>query len=173
MPELVVNFCQNNKEGEIFGVELSDCVDEAYENTREFLNAHIIQADVMNLPFQHSIFDLVFSEGVLHHTPDTKAALIYLINYLKAGGEMAIYVYKAKGPLREFCDDYIRQYSTKLSPKECWQFCEAITKLGKALSETKIEFEVPEDIPILKIKAGRYNLQRFFYWNILKCFWNE
>lgn len=36
-----------------------------------------------------------------------------------------------------------------------------------------VEFNVLEDIPLLQIKKGRYNLQRFFYWHVLKCFWNN
>jgi hypothetical protein len=40
------------------------------------------------------------------------------------------------------------------------------------LSALKAEFEAPE-IPALGIKGGRYDVQRFIYWNFLKCFWSE
>ena len=59
-----------------------------------------------------------------------------------------------------------------MTEAECLSFSEKITKLGKALTELNFDFEVPEDIEILEIKKGKYNLQRFFYWHILKCFWN-
>nr|AIE93107.1 SAM-dependent methyltransferase [uncultured marine thaumarchaeote AD1000_31_G03] len=29
------------------------------------------------------------------------------------------------------------------------------------------------DIPILGVKAGTYDIQRFIYWYFLKCFWDE
>ena len=29
------------------------------------------------------------------------------------------------------------------------------------------------DIPLMGIKGGQYDLQRFIYWNFLKCYWNE
>jgi arsenite methyltransferase len=48
-----------------------------------------------------------------------------------------------------------------------------MTALGKTLSDLRIEFDVPEDIPLLNLKAGRYNLQRFFYYHVLKCFWRD
>ena len=48
-----------------------------------------------------------------------------------------------------------------------------MTKFGKALSDLHIEFEIPEDIPMLEMKAGKYDLQRFFYYHIFKCFWND
>jgi hypothetical protein len=44
--------------------------------------------------------------------------------------------------------------------------------LGKTLSGLNIHIDVP-DIPLLGIKAGDFDIQRFIYWNFLKCFWNE
>lgn len=49
---------------------------------------------------------------------------------------------------------------------------EQLTELGKRLSSLKITFECP-DIPVLGIKGGHYDIQRFIYWNFIKCFWNE
>ena len=48
-----------------------------------------------------------------------------------------------------------------------------LTRLGQALSELKTDVEVPEDIPYLGIKAGRYDIQRLIYWHFAKLFWNE
>jgi SAM-dependent methyltransferase/uncharacterized protein YbaR (Trm112 family) len=170
---VVADFCEVNKRGEVFGIDLSEAVEGAYQNTKQYPNAHILQADLMNLPFKRSFFDFIFSEGVLHHTPDTHKAFEVLIKFLAPKGEIAIYVYKKKGPIREFCDDYLRGFTTHLSEEECWEFSKRMTKFGKALSDLHTEFEVPEDIPALGMKAGKYNLQRFFYYHIFKCFWNE
>lgn len=170
---VAIDFCEANRKGEVFGVDLSEAVDAAYLNTRKYYNIHIIQADLMRLPFKKRTFDFILSEGVLHHTPDTKKAFRALLTFLAPEGEIAIYVYKKKGPIREFCDDYIRKFTTKLSDKECWEFSRKMTHLGKALSDLHIEFKVPEDIPVVQMKAGKYNLQRFFYYHIFKCFWND
>jgi hypothetical protein len=48
---------------------------------------------------------------------------------------------------------------------------EQLTTLGRALSDLNVSFDAP-DIPALGIKGGRYDVQRFIYWNFLKCFWN-
>ncbi len=48
---------------------------------------------------------------------------------------------------------------------------EQLTELGRRLSALKVDIDVPE-IPELGIKGGRYDIQRFIYWNFLKCFWN-
>jgi hypothetical protein len=52
-----------------------------------------------------------------------------------------------------------------------WKFAEQLTELGKRLSELNVSFESPE-IPLLGIKGGHYDVQRFIYWNFLKCYWN-
>ena len=170
---MLIEFCQACKDGEVFGVDLSEAVEAAYDHTHMYPNAHILQADLMNPPFKRGSFDFIFSEGVLHHTSNTQKALEALLGLLAREGEIAIYIYKKKGPIREFCDEYLRQFTTKLSEEECWEFSRRITQLGRALAQSNLELEIPEDIPLLEIKAGRYNLQQFFYYHILKCFWND
>ena len=83
------------------------------------------------------------------------------------------YVYRKKGPIREFTDDYIRAMISSLEPEEAWNRLKPLTKLGRALAELKTEVEIPEDIPYLGIKAGRYDIQRLIYWHFAKMFWNE
>ena len=48
---------------------------------------HVKQADAENLPFQNNEFDMVYSWGVLHHTPDTEKAFFETLRVLKPGGE--------------------------------------------------------------------------------------
>ena len=160
-------------EGEVLGIDIAEgSVENAFRNTKKFSNAHIIQADLFNLPFKKGIFDFIVSDGVLHHTPDTRKAFLSLVPFLSKGGDIAIHVYKKIGPIREFTDDFIRRYASKLTPEEVYKFCKPFTKLGKSLDEMNAEITVPEDIPVLEIKAGRYPLQRFIYYMIFQCFWN-
>ena len=125
-----------------------------------------------SLPFRPESFDVVFSEGVLHHTPSTERALKALVPLLRPGGELMVYVYARKAPIREFTDDYVRDRLADLSPAEAWEALRPLTKLGQALAELETEIDVPEDVPLLGIKAGRYDVQRLVYWNIAKLFWN-
>lgn len=136
-------------------------------------NVHVLQGDINTLPFAPGTFDYVSSDQVLHHTPDTEAAFAALVPLVKPGGRIAIYVYRRKGPLREFADDHIRSHATELSAEEAYELCRRITLFGKALSDLDVEIDVPEDIPYLQIEKGREDVQRFLYWNVLKCFWND
>lgn len=72
--------------GEVFGIDISCSVDLAYQNTKSLENAHIIQADILNLPFKEEVFNFIASEGVLHHTPSTRSAFESLVKCLTPGG---------------------------------------------------------------------------------------
>lgn len=71
------------------------------------------------------------------------------------------------------CLDYIRSKVTEMSVKEVLNVSRAITLLARNLAKLNAEIKVPEDIPILGIRKGNYDLQRFIYYNMLKCFWSE
>lgn len=50
-------------------------------------------ADAENLPFASNSFDLGYSWGVLHHTPDTEKAISELARVVRPGGEIKIMLY--------------------------------------------------------------------------------
>jgi SAM-dependent methyltransferase len=154
------------------GVDLSSAIDVAQERLGSIPNTHFVQADLMQLPFEENSFDAIVSEGVLHHTPSTELALKSLVAVLEPGGEIMFYMYRRKGPVREFTDDYIRDIVSPLEPEKAWAMLRSLTKLGQALAELRAEVEVPEDIPYLGIQAGRYDVQRLIYWHFAKMFWN-
>jgi SAM-dependent methyltransferase len=154
------------------GVDVSTAVEVAARRFAERgLGAAFLQADLTQLPLPPESVDLIFSEGVLHHTDDTEAALAALARHLKPGGRILFYVYRKKGPIREFTDDYVRAKLQAMAPDEAWAAMLPLTKLGRALGELDLELEVPEAIDLLEIPAGRISLQRFFYWHVCKAFY--
>ncbi len=144
-----------------------------YRHLGHLPNVHILQADLNRLPFASGVFDYISCDQVLHHTPNTAHSFSSLVKHLCRGGYLAAYVYRRKSPIREFTDDYVRTYTTKITSEECYKFCQGVTRLGKALSDLKTEVMIPDDIPLLGIQAGTQDVQRFFYWNVMKCFWND
>ena len=81
---------------DVIGVDISDAVDAAFVNTRDFPNAHIIQADIHHLPLR-PVFQYIYSIGVLHHLPDPKAGFLSLIRFLARGGRISAWVYGQEG----------------------------------------------------------------------------
>jgi SAM-dependent methyltransferase len=53
----------------------------------------LLCADSETLPFPDGVFDVVYSFGVIHHTPDTKCAARELVRVLKPGGVLKVMVY--------------------------------------------------------------------------------
>lgn len=50
-------------------------------------------ADAEHLPFADASFDLVYSYGVIHHSPDTRAAIAEIHRVLRPGGEARVMIY--------------------------------------------------------------------------------
>jgi len=61
-----------------------------------------VEADLNRLPLQDGAFDLVYSSGVLHHTPDPRAAFSRIVRAVRPGGTVVIGLYNsiARLPLR-------------------------------------------------------------------------
>jgi len=157
--------------GSWVGADVSEAVDVAQARLGSVPGTSFVQADVLELPFE-SAFDTIFSEGVFHHTPSTREALAAAVQALRTGGEILFYVYRRKSPTREFTDDYVRQSIAVLEPEQALESLRPLTKLGQALAELEVEVEVPEDVPVLGIEAGRFDVQRLIYWHFAKLFWN-
>ena len=159
---------------EFHGVDISSAVYKAPNAIKNFCeNPILAQADLNNLPYRDKSFEVIVSNGVLHHTPNTKNALKSIIKKLKPNGYCLFYVYKKKSPIREFSDDYIREKISDLSPEQSLKKMESLTKFGKNLSKQNITIKISEDLPLLGIKKGEYDLQRFIYNHFFKCFWND
>jgi ubiquinone/menaquinone biosynthesis C-methylase UbiE len=155
------------------GIDVSDAVDVAVERFRERgLDAAFVQADLTCLPLRDDSVDVIFCEGVLHHTASTRDGLLALARLLKPGGRLMFYVYRRKGPIREFTDDYVRAEIHALKPDEAWRALEPLTRLGITLGELHAEIEIPEEIALLGIPAGRTTVQRLFYWHVAKAYYH-
>jgi ubiquinone/menaquinone biosynthesis C-methylase UbiE/uncharacterized protein YbaR (Trm112 family) len=166
-------FLSSNVNSQVFALDASESIDFAYKKYGHIENVHFLQADLRKLPFQKNFFDYVYSDQVLHHTKNTETSFKYLTKFLQKKGFVSIYVYNKKAPLREYADDYIRSKTTKMTEAQCIDFSKDMTILGRSLSRLKKKITIPKDIPLLNIKAGTYDVQRFIYWHFLKCFWAD
>lgn len=78
---------------EMIGLDLSEAIEAARENTRQFPKVHLVQGDIFHPPVRRQRLDFVYSIGVLHHLPDPKAGFLSLARLLKPGAPMFIWVY--------------------------------------------------------------------------------
>ena len=80
---------------DVIGNDLSAAVESAFAATRGQENAHVIQADIYQLPLAPD-FDYAFSVGVLHHLPDPRGGFKSLASKVKHGGHLSAWVYGAE-----------------------------------------------------------------------------
>lgn len=157
----------------VIGIDYSDAVRIAAQNYSSQTNLLFAQGDIANTPFLDGSIDYVSCDQVIMHTQNTDETFEELVRITNPiCGEFSCYFYAKKALPRELLDDHFRSACSKMSKEELWDMSKQLTDFGKNLSELNVTLDVP-DIPALNIKGGSYDLQRFLYWNFLKCFWNE
>jgi len=161
------------RKADYIGVDISDSIELAKIEFNELdLQGTFIQSDLFELDKEFVNFDLIFSEGVLHHTPSVERGIKFLAERLSKDGFLLFYVYKKKAPIREWTDDFIRNQVSDLEPDQAWEALEGLTEFGISLGELNAQIEVKKDLPILGIVAGKYDLQRLFYYVFMKAFYS-
>lgn len=82
--------------GELHGVDASpEALAVARRNLEPFDNVHLHHATIASMPFADGSMDFGYSLGVLHHMPDTAAALAACVRKLKPGAPFLVYLYYA------------------------------------------------------------------------------
>jgi len=136
---------------EVIAIDLSNSVDKAYHAYYN-PNLHYIQGDLMNIPFLERKFDLIWSAGVLHHTPNTKKAFDNLVPRVKKNGKLYIWVYG--------WDPNSSNYRGKL----IWNLWEILMKCPSFLQKSFGNFYVLVSIVFEFLKGGfpskRFIMQR-------------
>lgn len=167
------HMAETNPSATIFALDVSEAAFTTQRNTSHLKNCNVVQADLNDAPFGKNQFDFVVADGVLHHTPDTHEAVRSLYAHVKPGGKFFFYVYRQMGAARYFVDQHIRGEFKSLTPEDCYKACEPITDLGRELSKIDQTITLNKPIDVLGIPAGEHNIQRLFYYNFVKCFWND
>jgi SAM-dependent methyltransferase len=103
---------------DVVGVDLSAAVETAFAATRDFENAHVVQADIYHLPFARK-FDYAFSVGVLHHLPDPRAGFLSLASKVKPGGHISAWVYGAENNewITRFVNPLRERVTSRMGPR--------------------------------------------------------
>ncbi|MCA9605143.1 MAG: methyltransferase domain-containing protein [Myxococcales bacterium] len=81
--------------GRLHVVEPSAAIDVARRMLADAPNVELHQRTVDELPFEDGSMDFGYSLGVLHHIPDTTAALRACVRKLKPGAPFLVYLYYA------------------------------------------------------------------------------
>jgi uncharacterized protein YbaR (Trm112 family)/SAM-dependent methyltransferase len=79
---------------EVIGMDLGYAADAAWHYFGGNPRLHLVQASLFAPPFRHQTFDVVYSQGVLHHTYSTEAAFQSIAKLPKSkSGMLCVWVY--------------------------------------------------------------------------------
>ena len=156
----------------VIGMDFSQAAELAAARYTHLKNLFFVRGDIADTGFRDGVIDYSSCDQVIMHTEDPEATFAELARITDRSGEVACYFYAKKALPRELLDDYFRIHCRSMSTAALWEMSAQLTELGRRLSALDVTFEAP-DIPELGIKGGTYDIQRFIYWNFLKCFWNS
>jgi ubiquinone/menaquinone biosynthesis C-methylase UbiE len=104
----------------VVSVDLSSAINVVASKLRMNPNWVGIQSDIMNLPFSSEFFDLVYCEGVIQHTADSRETVKELTRMMKEDGVMLTTHYQRSkrlvGKIREQWTSILRSVFAKLGP---------------------------------------------------------
>ena len=85
----------NHRGAEVFALDLTPDRVVATAHKLDLLEtpSFCLQGDARELPFPDGLFDIVYSNGVLHHSPDIETSVREVHRVLKPGGRAVIMLY--------------------------------------------------------------------------------
>ena len=125
----------------VVAVDISAAVEIASQNLAGRESVDVVQADLFKLPFRPNTFDLIYSVGVLHHTPDARGAFKAMQPLAKPGAFFSIFVHGQGNRVLYAGNRWLRAWTAKTSYHTTWRFCQVLTAAGKLLE--KIPFVGP------------------------------
>ncbi len=118
----------------VFGTDINTATGEGERLTHEVPNCEIVRADIFNLPFPPGSFDVVWCNGVLHHTPNPRHAFRRLASMVKPGGVLYVWVYERRlSPFNLTKDLFRLTRLDRLPHKHLFQICRVLSVASCAL----------------------------------------
>jgi SAM-dependent methyltransferase len=115
---------------QVVGIDLSVAVEKAAALCAEWRDVAILQADLLELPLARGVFDVVFSIGVLHHSPDPRRAFAQIAARVKPGGRLAVWLYRKNTAPQEFLNTTLRAVTSQLPARILEPMCVGLGVLG-------------------------------------------
>ncbi len=150
---------------EAYGIDLTS---EAIHHTGMRLKQYglipkeLKMGDAENLEYPDNMFDLVYSWGVLHHSPDTEKAISEAVRVCKQGGRIKLMLYNRYAAQMIWFWLYVNFIKMKFPKTLKWCLWNEMESIGtKAYTENEIKkifSKLPVRIVKMQAKINKYDL---------------
>lgn len=123
-------------------------------------------ADCENLPYESNAFDLVYSWGVIHHTPNTSKAMRELVRVCKPGGMCKVMIYHRHSLLAYFF--WVKYALLRGKPWKSLAWClyNYMESVGTKAYSRREAYQMLKDLPVGNIEIE----SRLTYYDRLERF---
>jgi len=87
---------------EVVSFDLSESLTRLIPEMRENTKLHVVQGDLLRPPLKPGVFDVIYSQGVIHHTANTRGAFDSIASLVKREGLLSVWVYGTPGSYSSF-----------------------------------------------------------------------
>lgn len=143
---------------EVVAVDMSESLRRVAALAKTQPKLHPVEGDLLHPPFKKGVFDVAYSQGVLHHTADTRAAFQAVAALVKPRGLLSVWLYGKAGRFADFAtnplkpgrgwiarrrrlawsivlarhaiSDFVRVFTTRLPVPLVYALCHPLTWLG-------------------------------------------
>ena len=165
---------------EVVALDLSESLRRLAPVAKEYPKLHVVQGDLLRPPFKEGIFEIIYSQGVLHHTSDTHAAFKEVAKLVKPKGSLSVWLYGMAGrfvdfktnplradrgflsrhlraawavvAIRHFFSDAVRLITTRLPLRATYALCWPLAALGAFPLLKFLTFSVHRDFMVRVIE---------------------
>lgn len=113
----------------VVGLDFGDHIERAARYCAGLDNVDFVQGSVLEPPFLPGSFDIAFSLGVLHHTPDPRRGCLELARLLGPGGVLSVWVYPPEywcGAIRGPVNRAMHALVARMSRERALSFCNRV-----------------------------------------------
>ena len=99
----------------VVALDYSSAIDACWYNLKHYPGLHVVQGDIYALPFKQEAFPLVYSLGVLQHTPDVEKAFFALPPMVSNGGKLCVDYYWKRFRTMMHAKYLVRPFTKRMS----------------------------------------------------------
>lgn len=158
----------------VVGLDLNDGLGLAYMNRSKYGSAAVdrvqyVQGNLVQPPFKEGSYHIVYSSGVIHHTPSSKNSFASLSRMPRPGGRLYVWVYRKRAlPVRIFFAGG-RRLQRLVSLQAMMQFCRATAPAYKLAAAVLGGLNVmqfrPRTVPEITLDLFDAFAPRYNHWH--------